>query len=208
MGTLLHQRGSLVLHAAAVAVNGEGILFCGSSGAGKSSLVAALCASGYPLIADDVCLLHKGASARTMVSPDGCKLKLWGDALENLPFSAGRDDAVRPGIRKYWVDPPMPALQKAVPVRAAYFLRAEVPPFRAGIEALSALDAVVLMRDNAYRPRLVRVLGQEAQWLDHGLSIQSGGMFRLTHQMSFDALPDCVESLKQHWQAEGYTPAA
>jgi hypothetical protein len=54
----------------------------------------------------------------------------------------------------------------------------------------------------------VRVLGQEAQWLDHGLSIQSGGMFRLTHQMSFDALPDCVESLKQHWQAEGYTPAA
>jgi hypothetical protein len=208
MGTLLHQRGALVLHAAAVAVNGEAVLFCGSSGAGKSSLVAALCASGYPLIADDVCLLHKGASARAMVSPDGCKLKLWADALENLPLSASRDGAVRPGIRKYWVDPPTPALQSAVPVRAVYFLRVEAAPFRAGIESLSALDAAVLLRENAYRPRLVRVLGQEAQWLDHGLSLSSAGVFRLTHRMTFDALPECVKSLEQHWQAQGYTPAA
>jgi hypothetical protein len=209
MGALLHQRGGLVLHAGAVAVNGEGVLFCGPSGAGKSSLVAALCASGYPLLTDDVCLLQKGESGRPMVSPDGRKLKLWADAIENLPLSAGNDIAVRPGIQKYWVNPPTPALSTAVPIRAVYFLRPEAPPHRAGIEAIRALDAVVLLRDNAYRPRLVRVLGQEAEWLDHGLSLAAtGGAFRLTHRMSFDALPECVQNLERHWQTLGYMSPA
>jgi hypothetical protein len=209
MGALMHQRGALVLHAGAVAVNGEGVLFCGPSGAGKSSLVAALCASGYPLITDDVCLLHRGPSGRPMVSPDGRRLKLWADAIENLPLSAGSDIAVRPGIQKYWVEPPTPALRTAVPIRAVYFLRVEAPPYRIGIETLSVLEAVVLMRDNAYRPRLVRVLRQEAEWLDHGLSLMSaGGAFRLTHRMSFDALPACVQNLERHWHTLGYTSAA
>lgn len=208
MGALLHQRGALVLHAGAVAVNGEAVLFCGPSGAGKSSLVAALNASGYPLITDDVCLLHKDPSGRPMVSPDGRRLKLWADAIDNIAVGARGEVPVRPGIPKYWIDPPTPALRTAVPVRAVYFLRAEAPPFRVGIEALAPLDAVVLMRDNAYRPRLVRVLGQEEQWLDHGLSVLSAGdAFRLTHRMRFDALPACVESLERHWQSLGIAPS-
>ena len=209
MGALMHQRGALVLHAGAVAVNGEAVLFCGPSGAGKSSLVAALCASGYPLITDDICLLHSDSSGRPMVSPDGRRLKLWADALKNIRIGAPSDVPVRPGIPKYWVDPPTPPLQTAVPVRAVYFLRVEAPPHRAGIEALRALDAVVLMRDSAYRPRLVRVLGQEAEWLDHGLSLMSaGGAFRLTYRMRFDALPECVQSLERHWESLGYLAAA
>src|SRR5262249_21201448 len=42
MAVLLCQRGFLVLHASAVEVDGEAIAFVGASGAGKSSLAAAL----------------------------------------------------------------------------------------------------------------------------------------------------------------------
>lgn len=207
-GSLLHQRGALVLHAGAVAVNGQAVLFCGPSGAGKSSLVAALSAAGYPLITDDVCLVYADSSGRPMVVPDGRRLKLWGDAIERLSIGSDRDTAVRPGIAKYWVDPPTPALREAVPLRAIYFLRAEAPLHPAGIEPVNVLNALLLLRDNAYRPRLVRALGQEAEWLDRSVSImRAGRAFHLTRRMSFDALPECIEGLKRHWETAGCTAA-
>src|ERR1051326_5802046 len=109
LGALLHQRAGLILHAAAVAVEGEAILFCGPSGAGKSTLVAALARAGYPLISDDVCVIESDESSRPSVASDGRRLKLWADAIEGLAFGAGRDAPVRPGIEKYWVDPPLAA---------------------------------------------------------------------------------------------------
>src|ERR1700744_4871356 len=45
-GALLMQRGGLVLHAAAVALDGRAYVFCGRSGIGKSTLAAALCKTG------------------------------------------------------------------------------------------------------------------------------------------------------------------
>src|SRR5208337_3198059 len=54
-GILLHQRGRITLHASAVRVNGGAVLFCGSSGAGKSTMAAALAQRGYPVASDDIC---------------------------------------------------------------------------------------------------------------------------------------------------------
>lgn len=51
---LLNQRGRLVLHGSGVCINGQGVLFLGGPGAGKSSLVAAHVSYGYPFIVDDV----------------------------------------------------------------------------------------------------------------------------------------------------------
>jgi hypothetical protein len=54
-GLLRHLQGELTLHAAAVALDGAGVLLVGDSGAGKSSLAAALCSHhGADFIADDI----------------------------------------------------------------------------------------------------------------------------------------------------------
>jgi hypothetical protein len=54
MAVLLLQRGCFTIHASAVAMGGEGILFLGDSGAGKSSLAIALHQRGYPIVTDDL----------------------------------------------------------------------------------------------------------------------------------------------------------
>jgi len=55
IGTLLHQRGFLVLHANAIVVDGGAVLFMGESGVGKSTTAAAFNQKGYAIAADDVC---------------------------------------------------------------------------------------------------------------------------------------------------------
>ncbi len=57
MAIVLHLRGMPVLHATSLVKNGMAYLFMGSSGAGKSSLAAALAVEGLPFHTDDVSAL-------------------------------------------------------------------------------------------------------------------------------------------------------
>lgn len=69
LALVLQERGSLVLHASAVEVDGMVVAFAGASNAGKSTLAAACCAAGALLVTDDVLrldvdrepLVHRGA---------------------------------------------------------------------------------------------------------------------------------------------------
>src|SRR5207302_4822469 len=70
-GALLLQRGSLILHASAIALDGKSIAFCGDSGAGKSTLAAALCRSGWTFLSDDLSRIEPDASGTPQLWPDG-----------------------------------------------------------------------------------------------------------------------------------------
>jgi hypothetical protein len=81
---LLHQvlplavsrTGRLVLHACAVETPAGAIAFLGESGAGKSTMAAALCARGFPLVADDALVVD--VSRRPIaVWPTADGLRLW-----------------------------------------------------------------------------------------------------------------------------------
>jgi hypothetical protein len=88
MAVLLHQRGFLVLHASAVRVDGEAVLFLGGKGWGKSTLAAALHARGHVLIADDVVALQLPIGETPMAVPGFPHCKLWPDAVAGV---MGRD---------------------------------------------------------------------------------------------------------------------
>jgi len=130
LAVLLHQRGNLVLHASAVAVDGGAVAFLGASGQGKSTTAAALHALGYDLVADDlVPVMLSGANtlehyardrnnadknvARPTVFPGFPQLKLWPEAAAALhasqlhelhPHTTKRASRISEGFR----DRPLP----------------------------------------------------------------------------------------------------
>ena len=57
---LLTLRGHTVLHASAVAVDGEALAFVGQSGRGKSTVAAPMCVDGAELVTDDVLVVDAG----------------------------------------------------------------------------------------------------------------------------------------------------
>ena len=85
---LCHQRRLLPLHACAVRMGKGTVAFLGDSGAGKSTLAAFLVERGFPLVADDVCLLDPDADPSARVIPVAPWLKLWRTSLDAL----GRGD--------------------------------------------------------------------------------------------------------------------
>lgn len=61
---LLELQGHCVIHASAVVLRGRAAAFIGPSACGKSSLAAALCAQGAPLLSDDVLRCYTSPVAR------------------------------------------------------------------------------------------------------------------------------------------------
>jgi hypothetical protein len=207
-GILLHQRERIVLHASAVRVNGKAVLFCGSSGEGKSTLAAALTQRGYPLITDDVCAITVTDVGTPMAHPDGRHLKLWAQAIENLDLKENRGARVRSCLEKYYVDPGQ-AYTEALPLGTVYALREAQSPHVPGIERPNVVDAALVFRRNAYRPMLVSRMGQKANYFQVATTVANKtGIFLLTRALDFAAMPEVVSSLERHWLDIGLTERA
>lgn len=146
LAVLLHQRGHLLLHASAVAVAGEAILFLGSSGRGKSTMAAALRARGHGLVTDDVAVLRAEESP-PMVYPGFPQLKLWPEAL----LSLGYDPEKLPRWNPYLEKRARPAATEfsltALPVEKIYVLDEGDAP---GILPLSLQDAFLELVRHTY----------------------------------------------------------
>ena len=82
-GVMLRYRGTVCLHASAVAINGRAVVFLGPPGAGKSTMAAALSQRGCGVLADDIATIEEKDRA-FYVHPAYPGLCLWPDSIELL----------------------------------------------------------------------------------------------------------------------------
>ncbi len=160
LGVLCYRWGLLPLHAAGVAVKGGALLVTGDSGAGKSILVAALAARGFPLIADDLCALDFSDKAAPKILPAFPRLKLWADSATRLGIPVEGLERCRAATQKF-----------ALPFAAERFHAAALPPksivllyreplrARVGTQRLSGMAAVARRNQIVYCARLGDALG-------------------------------------------------
>ena len=163
MGALLIQRGMLVLHGNALERDGQAIVCLGHSGAGKSTLAYALMQQGWRLLADDLVAITPDGQ----VLPGIPRIKLWHDAAKAFGLDPKALPPIRQGMQKYllWGE----AIERAVqpcPLRALYLIRQQRhdsnDPDDSRITRISSQrQAALCLRNQAFRPRFVRGLGQE-----------------------------------------------
>jgi hypothetical protein len=97
---LLKRRGLYSLHAAGLALDGQGVLLAGTSGAGKSTLSVALARDGFSFLSDDTVFLEADAPGwRVRAFPD--QIDLCADAPDLFPeLRQLAADELPPGWRK------------------------------------------------------------------------------------------------------------
>jgi hypothetical protein len=93
---------------------------------------------------------------------------------------------------------------EALPLGTLYALREARPPLPPGIAPANAVDAAVILRRVAYRPRLVNRMDQRVDYFHAATTIANkAGIFYLTRALDFAAMPDVVADLERHWRSIG-----
>ena len=114
-------RGDLPLHAAAVEVDGEAVLFAAPGYAGKTTLAAAFDAAGHRVLSEDVSCIR--LSPRPAVVPGPAMLRVRRDIAESLPIPGARELAVGDDRVHFALDPERRGDCTPLPIRALVFLR-------------------------------------------------------------------------------------
>ncbi|HAP99851.1 MAG TPA: serine kinase [Rhodospirillum rubrum] len=163
-GVLCHQRGLLPLHASCVAINGRAVAIAGASGAGKSSLAAALVRLGYPLLGDDVCVIDASEINAPHVLPAIPRLKLWRDVLDTFGLIVDPAARILEGIDKYQAQaladrPPPPPPQVPLPLGVVYYLDQAESPDDEGFHAIRGAERAAALAGAVYRRKMGLAMG-------------------------------------------------
>jgi hypothetical protein len=200
MGALLHQRNILPLHASAIEVDREGVIFVGPSSIGKSTLAGGFHKKGYPLLADDVCAIDIKNGGLPYIIPGFPRLKLWADALKRLEEDRKNLKRVRLDrtFEKYFV-PFAHACDDPVPVKSVFDLKTtnedefEVVPLKAG-------DKVDPVLNNTYRPRfLVGLGGKQEHFKQCSTVAAKAAVIKVTRPAKGFRLDELMELIERNW---------
>jgi hypothetical protein len=166
-GAILYQRGILPIHGSALVYGGQTLILTGVTGAGKSTLAAALVRKGCKLLTDDVAAVTFDSVGMPWVQPAYPQQKLWRDSAAAMELATGRLIRVMADMEKYAV-PASGSYQAAPAVLTAIFQLikpAGEEPGILGLEPVRGVDKLPLILHNVYRPRFVKGLGIQGEHL-------------------------------------------
>jgi hypothetical protein len=101
LASWLELRGSIVLHASAVVVDGRAAVFAAGGKAGKTSLAVEFARSGSPLLTEDLVHIRQGETFS--VEPGYPHVRMWPDSGEHFLGDLQDLDLYHPGFTKLWV---------------------------------------------------------------------------------------------------------
>lgn len=87
LGLILYQRGLFLLHASAIKIGEQVVIFAGTPGAGKSTTAAAFAKCGYTVLADDMVAMSLDSARKPLVYPAFPQIKIWQSAVKGLGYN-------------------------------------------------------------------------------------------------------------------------
>jgi hypothetical protein len=204
-GVLCHQRGIPPLHASAIEVMDGCVAFTGHSGAGKSTMAAALAARGHQVISDDVCVLHRGDDGHPLIWPGLNRLRLWEDAMHLLACNGPGVEREFRGYNKFLIplNPPRKP-DKPRHLRGVYQLDSMPTGSRASVTRLQGAAAVEILMQNIFRSNLAEHMGKQATlFAVCTAAARDVPVFRFSRPLGYDMLPEALDVLEEHLRDNG-----
>lgn len=205
-GALLHQRGLLPLHANAIDLGGRAAAFSGHSGAGKSTIAAWFHDRGYPILADDVCVIGFDEAGRALAYPGIPRLRLWREALEASGRDAGAYDRSFDDLDKYDVPTRTGADAEPLPLAAIYLLRKiDEEGGDSAIERQTGVQAIETLMANTYRGGYLRTIGRTGEHLAACVRVaRAVPVFSARRLWGFDRFEEEARRLHDHAADQPY----
>ena len=100
LGIILYQRGLFLLHASAIKIGEQVVIFAGTPGAGKSTTAAAFAKCCYTVLADDMVAMSLDSAGKVMVYPAFPQIKIWPSAVKGLGYNPSSLPPLFSGSRK------------------------------------------------------------------------------------------------------------
>ena len=194
----LSRQFKLVLHAAAVEIDGFAVAFVGVSGRGKSTLTASFSTSGYRFLTDDGLQLEKSGGAY-LAKPSHASIRLWEDSRSALiPETALAAPPVdyTPKSRML-AGSEVPHCDVPRPLRCIYFLGAGNTD-EVSIEPVGGRDAMIELVKHSF---LLDI--EEREMLKHHFArltelARRPMFFRLDYPRQYESLPQVLEAIVKH----------
>src|ERR1700752_150485 len=190
MSAVLHQRGLLLLHASALCLGDEGVVFMGDKGEGKSTLAASMqlnSFSMFEMVADDRVALTISAS-ESWILPAFPQFRLWPDAIASFGLDSESLIVLHPELKKMAYRAEANFASHPVRLRNVYVLDTGTP---ASIELLNPKEAFLALARYSYLGRHIRATGLSSQhFKDCSHVANSVPVARLRRPRSLELLAD------------------
>jgi hypothetical protein len=199
LAALVYQRGLLAFHAAALVAGQRVFLLAGDSGAGKSSLLAALLKRGWRMLADDLTLVGLDEKGRALVYPLAERISLWPDSLQQLDLQSA--SLPRIDANRYSFTPTVQAAVSPLPLSGIFRLSVHNKSV-AEQEKLAPNLRFQALGGCLYNSHVADTLCSRAAYL-HGMAAVAGVapirmLRRPRGRWSVDELADMVEATLHH----------
>jgi hypothetical protein len=192
-GALLYQREHFVMHASAIQIGDIAVLFCGASGAGKSTIAAAMVNAGHGQIADDMCAIDLLPDGTPVVAPDGRRHKLWQTSIDSLVMAHRRGDRLLPTLEKYIADP-RGTVATSVSIGAIFELNSAE---QIEITCPSTPNMVNILLTHAYIPQLVIRMRQRQLYAEMAGRLACRTKIRQLHRpFAFDRIAEQIALIR------------
>lgn len=199
LGMALHQRGTMVLHGATIAHEKGATVFVGSSTAGKSTIAAALAASGMRVLGDDL-MPVTWLDGHPVVSLGSQVLKLWSDTIAAFGLEGDRLGQVIGRADKFFVRNRAGA---SGPRRLAEVMLLDVSGGPAPeLTRLRGVAAIEVLSTHTYRPHFLGLLGRrDAHFHDAAELAREIPVYRLSRPWDLSRMEQTLATLRSHWAA-------
>lgn len=195
LGVLAHQRGTPLLHASALQIDGRAVVLAGHGGTGKSTTARALVHRGHRLLADDQVVIDPEL---LLIHPSFPAMRLWASSATALGEVIDPDLPVLPAIDKYHI--PSADVFQTEPGRlgSILVLTKDASLKRPKVERLSTIHAVAVLTSHVYKLPVGAALGRMTEILQWAARVAAGtAVFRLTRPDNLAGLEDVADLVEE-----------